>query len=180
MRWFAWSPTPRRQFLVFTALGAAGLLTGADRRKAPPVLGPQEALTEAERAVLEAATGRLLPSEDGPGAREANVTGFIVQQLATPALAPLGPVFKGIVQLLDQAAIKEIGVPFAAAAPQRQDAILLAFSKGTLTTRFPQREAFQLLHTFTLEGFLSDPIHGGNANRAGWKAIGFRGPEHSH
>lgn len=35
---------------------------------------------------------------------------------------------------------------------------------------------FNLLVTHTRQGFLADPIYGGNRNRTGWKAIGFPGP----
>ena len=33
---------------------------------------------------------------------------------------------------------------------------------------------FSLLLTLTLEGFLSDPQHGGNRNRVGWTFAGHR------
>ena len=35
---------------------------------------------------------------------------------------------------------------------------------------------FPLLVTHTRQGFLSDPIYGGNRNQVGWQAIGFPGP----
>lgn len=36
---------------------------------------------------------------------------------------------------------------------------------------------FPLLALHTRQGFYSDPIYGGNRDRAGWKLIGFEGPE---
>lgn len=36
---------------------------------------------------------------------------------------------------------------------------------------------FQLLHSFTLAGFFSDPVHGGNRDMVGWKLIGFPGAQ---
>jgi gluconate 2-dehydrogenase gamma chain len=35
---------------------------------------------------------------------------------------------------------------------------------------------FPLLVTHTRQGFLSDPIYGGNRNQVGWQVIGFPGP----
>ena len=57
-----------------------------------------------------------------------------------------------------------------------------AFARGQIPTKsYPQREVFLALHALTLEGFLSDPVHGGNANQAGWRAIRFAAPErHPH
>lgn len=36
---------------------------------------------------------------------------------------------------------------------------------------------FQLLHSYTLAGFFSDPVHGGNRDMVGWKLIGFPGAQ---
>lgn len=38
-------------------------------------------------------------------------------------------------------------------------------------------EFFELLAFHTRQGFYSDPIYGGNKDRAGWDVIGFPGPE---
>ena len=35
---------------------------------------------------------------------------------------------------------------------------------------------FEGLHTLVLEGFLSDPVHGGNDGMIGWRAVGFPEP----
>ena len=35
---------------------------------------------------------------------------------------------------------------------------------------------FPLLVTHTRQGFLADPIYGGNRDRVGWQVIGFPGP----
>ena len=39
------------------------------------------------------------------------------------------------------------------------------------------RAFFDMLVQHTREGFLSDPIYGGNRDLSGWKTIGFHGPE---
>lgn len=130
-----------------------------------------------EWRAIEAASSRILPSDDGPGAREAEVTRFIDGQLMTPELAPLTGAIMGLARLLDAAGPKT----FADRALADQDATLHALAEGSLrfsptAQAFPQREAFRLLHTLTLEGFLSDPIHGGNEAMVGWKYIEFPTP----
>jgi gluconate 2-dehydrogenase gamma chain len=40
---------------------------------------------------------------------------------------------------------------------------------------FDGKQFFEALHTITMEGFFSDPIYGGNRNKAGWKLVGYPG-----
>ena len=39
----------------------------------------------------------------------------------------------------------------------------------------PSRAFFAALYQNVMEGMFSDPIYGGNRNKAGWKMIGFPG-----
>lgn len=136
------------------------------------VLGP------AEWRALDAASARILPSEpDFPGAREAEVVRFIDRQLATPLLAPVAPAILALARGLDQVARQRHGRDFAALDPARQDALLTSLAHGALPLAgVPQGPLFRALHTLTLEGYLCDPVHGGNADMIGWKAIGFPAP----
>jgi len=105
------------------------------------------------------------------------VIAFIDAQLATPALAPAVQAIRALARLLDELARRRHGQAFAEAPAAAQDALLAGLSAGKLPVeRFPQREAFKVLHTLTLEGFLCDPRHGGNADEVGWRAIGFAAP----
>jgi gluconate 2-dehydrogenase gamma chain len=176
----------RRQLFRWSAASAFLLGCRKAETKTPdaaprivPAPAPEqgEVLTPAEWRTLEAASARILPSDDGPGAREAQVIRFIDAQLATRAMAPLVPIVRAGVQLLDKWARAQHGNEFAAVLPEHQDAVLSELSRGAIPVKsFPQKEFFRLLHGLTLEGFLSDPIHGGNANMIGWKSIGFGEP----
>ena len=138
-------------------------------------LGAQE-LPSDTFAVLEAAAARILPSEGTPGAREAKVGRFIERQLAG-SLSGLRPAFDQLARLLDLWARKSFGKSFTALAAGEQDATLAQLSRGQVPVRgFPQQSMFRALHTLTLEGFLSDPVHGGNDGEVGWRAIGFPEP----
>jgi gluconate 2-dehydrogenase gamma chain len=144
---------------------------------APPPPRAGRVLGAAAWAALEAVTERILPSDDGPGAREAGVVAFIDAQLATPVLRPIAAALTTTADLLDRWATARHGVPFARLGPAVQDEILGQLARGTLPVKnFPQREAFRALHALTLEGFLSDPVHGGNAGMVGWRAIDFPEP----
>src|SRR5215831_14383336 len=184
------SQPSRRQMLRWSALGAAALSCRSRGKSAPPptpapadshaaaALPAQGKLLAApEWRALEAATARILPSDDGAGARGAGVIRFIDAELATPALVKLAPVVIQGARLLDQWARERFGRPLADCAAGEQDEVLDALAHGRIPVKaFPQRELFQLLHTLTIEGFVSDPVHGGNAGMIGWRAIGFAEP----
>jgi gluconate 2-dehydrogenase gamma chain len=127
-------------------------------------------------SVLDAAAARILPSDGSPGASEAKVGRFIDRQLAG-SLAALRPAFEQLARLLDLWSRKSFGKRFVLLAPADQDAVLGQLSRGEIPVRgFPQETMFRALHTLTLEGFLSDPIHGGNDGEIGWRSIGFPEP----
>jgi gluconate 2-dehydrogenase gamma chain len=126
--------------------------------------------------VLDAAACRILPSDGSAGAREAKVGRFIERQLSGP-LASLRPAFDQLARLLDLWSRRSFRAPFTSLAADAQDAVLAQLSRGQIPARgLPQQAMFRALHTVTLEGFLSDPVHGGNDGEAGWKSIGFPEP----
>lgn len=157
-------------------------------------------LTQPEIRFLDAAVDRLIPPDDlGPGAREAGVTYYIDQQLASVWGAHgrnyrMGPWPEGTAQQgfqsrltpreIYRAAIREINVhclaqhqkPFEHLAPQQQDTVLKALESGAIElASLSSRLFFGLLLRNTTEGFFADPIYGGNRDKAGWRLIGFPG-----
>ncbi|MGZ6126312.1 MAG: gluconate 2-dehydrogenase subunit 3 family protein, partial [Myxococcales bacterium] len=156
-------------------LGRRGLLGWATLALLGRRLRAQELPTDTF-AVLDAAACRILPSDESAGAREAKVGRFIERQLAG-SLAPLRPAFDQLARLLDLWSRKSFGKGFTGLSAAEQDAILGQLSRGEIPLRgFPQAAMFRALHTLTLEGFLSDPVHGGNDAQTGWRAIGFPEP----
>ncbi len=127
-------------------------------------------------AVLDAAAARILPSDDGPGAREAKVGRFIARQLESD-LRELRPAFDQLARLLDLWSRRSFKNGFAALSATEQDTVLDQLAHGRIPVRgLPQEALFRALHTMVLEGFLSDPAHGGNDAQAGWRSIGFAEP----
>jgi gluconate 2-dehydrogenase gamma chain len=146
-------------------LGAAAVL-----------LLPRRAQADQSAAILEAAAARILPSDDGPGAREAKVGRFLERQLAGD-LAELQPAFAQLARLIDLWAQKSSGMAFVALPAEAQDRILAQLAGGQIPARgLPQEVLFRALHGLVLEGFLSDPVHGGNDGMIGWGSIGFATP----
>lgn len=125
------------------------------------------------RAILEAATWRLVPSDEHPGAREAHVIGYIDKALSLPFYALAKPAcwshrreLERGAKLLESVALRDWGSPFVALASSQQDAVL-GYVQGQ------DLEFFHTLLVLSLEGFLGDPVHGGNRGQAGWQAIGY-------
>jgi gluconate 2-dehydrogenase gamma chain len=145
--------------------GEAGARMAAGR-----VLGPREWKT------IDAIVQRILPSDDGPGAREAGVIAFIDRQLASPPLSPLAPVVVELAKQIELHAQKAHGRAYTELSAADQDAMVAKLSRAELSLSLPERPLYDALHSLTLEGFLSDPNHGGNADQVGWKYVDFAEP----
>ncbi|MGN6389932.1 MAG: gluconate 2-dehydrogenase subunit 3 family protein [Burkholderiaceae bacterium] len=162
--------------------------------------------TAEELAFVNAALDRLIPSDDlGPGAREAGVAYFIDQQMAGPfgradrwymegpwregtkqqgyqlKLTPAQLYRHGIKAVDDYCRANHGGKTFAQLGSADQDQLLEALSNGKVQSDdAPLKEFFTMLLQNTDEGFLADPIYGGNRNFAGWKLVGFPGPRYNY
>ncbi len=129
-----------------------------------------------EWRTIEAIASRILPSDDGPGAREAGVVGFIDRQLATGPLSGLGPVLNELAKRIELYARKVHGRSYADLGAEEQDAMVAKLRTADLSLSLPERQLYEVLHTLTLEGFLSDPSHGGNVDQIGWQYVRFAEP----
>ena len=122
-----------------------------------------------QRSTLEAATGRIIPTDHDPGALEAGVVDYIENALAGYD-AEHAPLYVDGIKELDRLAREKFGAEaFIKLGAGEQDQILTLLEK--------QRSAFfSLLLEHSMQGFYGDPRHGGNRDRVGWKMIGFPGP----
>ena len=161
--------------------------------------------TPAERAFVEAAVARIIPADDlGPGAKEAGVAVFIDRQLAGPygraetwymqgpwregtdeqgyqlKLTP-AQLYRAAIRDLDGVLKQKQGKAFAELDAASQDKALEALDQDQLKLpNVPGRTFFELLVQNTVEGFLADPMYGGNRNFIGWRLIGFPGPRYNY
>ncbi len=166
---------------------------------------PQRYLTSDEHAFVEAAVARIIPKDDlGPGAKEAGVADFIDHQLAGPygraegwyMRGPWGQgvaeqgyqlrltpaqLYRAAIHGIDEHARKAHGKPFAQLDANTQDHILDQIDKAELDIPGAHgRVFFEMLVRNTVEGFLADPIYGGNRDFIGWKLVGFPGPRYNY
>jgi len=155
-------------------------LVAACKRKPGPsasgdgeITGGRSALTAEQRQALEAATARIMPTDRDPGALEANVAGYIDAQLALPELQSVLRTVRRGLSKMEQLAVQQGGKRFARCSTAVQDRVLRQLQDGVLIgRRGSSKPFFDLLLTLTLEGFLCDPVYGGNRGEAGWKVFG--------
>ena len=175
--------------------------------QAEPVSAPGQFsyFTPVEFTWVNAAVARLIPNDDlGPGAKEAGVATFIDHQLSGPygraetwymrgpwkdgtkeqgyqlKLTP-AQLYRTAIADVDAWCSKNNRRPFAEQDAAAQDKLLHGLESGDVKlARAPSKDFFQMLLQNTVEGFLSDPMYGGNRDFTGWKMIGFPGPRYNY
>jgi gluconate 2-dehydrogenase gamma chain len=124
-----------------------------------------ETLDGVEAKEIEALAEQILPSDDGPGARETGVIYFIDRALTTFDSDRREMYRSGLVNVQkERGKLFPGSVSIAALTPGQQMELMRAIE----TTEF-----FDLLRTHTVLAFLADPKYGGNQDGAGWKYIEF-------
>ena len=73
--------------------------------------------------------------------------------------------------------VKTYGKSFDKITESQREEFLLGLQAGKVTFENgpPARVFFATMYQTVMEGMFSDPIYGGNRNKAGWKIIGFPG-----
>ena len=123
--------------------------------------------TAEQAADFDAFSAQILPTDDTPGAREANVVHFTDYLLSTIDSDQQAPVKEAFVALHEQVAKTVPGAKSFAALPSAQQIAVMKAMENT--------PAFGTLRGFTLTGCFCDPsLGGGNKDKVGWKLIGFQ------
>ncbi|KAB8313721.1 gluconate 2-dehydrogenase subunit 3 family protein [Erwinia endophytica] len=167
----------------------------------PPRKGGLQYLTQHEFDTVGAIAERFIPAdEQSLSGKEAGCAVFIDRQLAgdyghAVTVYRLGRFVKGTPEqgpqlaqtpaeqyrqglaALDKATQKQSGKNFVDLPGEQQDHILQAMEAGQydLGQDVDSKVFFELLLQNVREGFLSDPIYGGNKDMTSWKMIGFPG-----
>lgn len=163
-------------------------------------------LTEKEVEQVKAIFDRLIPADEfTPSASDVGCVTFLDNQLAGPygkgewlykggpiqsgtpqqgeQSAPLAPadLYRKALVEIDEDCLKSYGKVFAALTAEEKDAYLEAMEEGRvkLQTLSSARVFGQFLSN-AMEGFLADPIYGGNRDMVGWKMIGFPGSRYDY
>lgn len=162
--------------------------------------------TPREAATVEAFVDRLIPSDpETPGGKECGCAVYIDRQLAGPygrneSYYMMGPFQQGTKQQGPQSALtiaqqyrkglgaldsacrgKYAGKSFADLSDAEKDEVITGLEHGSLKLEGTDAEEFfKLILTDTRNGFLADPIYGGNKDMAAWKMIGFPGTHYDY
>ncbi|HEX3938595.1 MAG TPA: gluconate 2-dehydrogenase subunit 3 family protein [Xanthobacteraceae bacterium] len=162
--------------------------------------------TPQEAAAVEALVDRLIPADElSPGGKECGCAVFIDRQLAGPyghfgGYYMAGPFQKGTKQqgpqspvtpaeqyrkalaALDQACRgKYGGKAFAELTDAQKDEVIGGLEGGSFNLGGEDgQEFFKLVLKNTQNGYLADPIYGGNKDMASWKMIGFPGAHYDY
>jgi gluconate 2-dehydrogenase gamma chain len=188
-----------------TIAGEMPFTPGEANAPTPVESGGYQFFTSDEAAFVDAAVARLIPNDElGPGAKEAGVTVFIDRQLAGPfgkaetwyMQGPWGTgeatqgyqtrltpaqLYRAAIKAIDEHLKQANGKIFAQISPDEQDKVLGDLDNDKIKlTNVSGKAFFELLLQNTIEGFFSDPIHGGNRDMAGWKLIGFPGARYDY
>ena len=167
---------------------------------AAPQAEPLLTLTETEHAFVVAAVDTFIPADElSPSGSDCGVAVFIDRQLASAwgggaKSYRSGPFIKGKPEQGDQFPLtpreffaagiaaandwshKTYGKTFDRLSPDKRIEAIKAMESGKAEfADFSSRAFFARLLRITMEGFFSDPIYGGNRNKASWRMIGFPG-----
>jgi gluconate 2-dehydrogenase gamma chain len=178
--------------------------TAADQPPAAPASPaepePSLTLTATEAAFLSAVADTMIPADDlSPSGSECGIVTYIDRQLAGAYGAGAkmyrnGPFRRGKPEQGYQLALtpreyfatgiaaanawtrKTYGKEFDRLGAPERAATLSAMEHGSAEfENFSARAFFSRLHAIVMEGFFSDPMYGGNRNKAGWGLLGFPG-----
>ncbi|MDE1167202.1 MAG: gluconate 2-dehydrogenase subunit 3 family protein [Pseudomonas sp.] len=190
---------------VITARTPMPVGTRPDALPKPPRAGALVFFTAQEAREVAAIFDRLIPEDElGMGASEAGCVTFIDRELAgdfgqaasvyrlgpiVPGTPEQGPQFKQTPAERYRTGLKDLaaycqaqhGKPFSELDGDTQDALLRTLESGTL--KLPATGAadfFALLLQNVREGYLADPMYGGNRGMVGWKLIGFPGARYDY
>ncbi len=161
--------------------------------------------TPQEAATVEAFVDRLIPADElSAGGKECGCAVYIDRQLAGPyghfgGYYMAGPFQKGTKQqgpqspetpaqqyrkalaALDQACRSKYSKAFADLTDAQKDEVIGGLEGGSFKLDGTDGEKFfKLILKNTQNGYLADPIYGGNKDMASWKMIGFPGAHYDY
>ena len=187
-----------------SAAAATGIAACSPQQTAnAPAAAPKTylVLTAEETAFLSAAVDTIIPADElSPSGTDCGCVVFIDRQLAGAwgggaKMYRTGPFLKGTPEQGYQlpltphqfftAGIRAAnawsqktydGKTYDRLMPEQRAEVMTAWQEGKAEfDGFESRLFFQRLLQITMEGFFSDPIHGGNRNKASWRMLGFPG-----
>jgi gluconate 2-dehydrogenase gamma chain len=165
-----------------------------------PAPEPPLVLTATEADFIAAAADTIIPADElSPSGSECGIVTFIDRQLASAwgggaKMYRGGPFMKGKpeqgyqltltpleffqvgIASANAWSVKTNGKEFDRLSPAERVTALKAMEDGKADFQsLPSRAFFAQLLALTMQGFFSDPVYGGNRNKASWVMLGFPG-----
>jgi gluconate 2-dehydrogenase gamma chain len=185
--------------------GAAAATTSfessAQAQAAAPAAAGYSFLNPEEAAFVEALVDHMVPADElTPKGTDLDINIYIDRALAgawgkgdrlymqgpwktgAPSQGyqlPLTPaeLYRAGIAATNAYCVKTYGKSFDRLDEKQREEVLVGLSTGKVSfeSKLPARVFWTTVYQTVMEGMFSDPIHGGNRNKAGWKLIGFPG-----
>jgi gluconate 2-dehydrogenase gamma chain len=188
-------PSSRRLFLKQGALGLGGaailslvpeaLHAARLEADAAAAAGEKFAVFSPEEAAdVKAFAAQIFPTDETPGANEANVVYFIDRVLDKYEPENREEFLQCVKHLNDVSAQMFPGVArFALLNIQQQEQVITKFETFKRKRRADllgsifgtDTNYFEVIRSYVIAGFLCDPDNGGNKDMVGWQVIGYDG-----
>lgn len=187
--------------LGVTGISKAQSLIKGDAEQSSVPVAAYVFFTPSEASFIEALVDHMVPADPfTPKGTDLGINVFIDRALAgswgkgdrmymqgpwqvgTPAQgyqSPLLPsqLYRAGIAATNQQCELQYGKTFDLLDEAQKEAILKSMDAGKMTFEggLSAKTFFDIAYKSVVEGLYSDPIYGGNANKAGWKMIGFPG-----
>ena len=136
-------------------------------------------LSEEEISLLDAIVEQMIPTDDFPGGKWANVSNFIDKQLDTYYRKHQIAYREGLAAL-EKTVIQMKGKKFEDLPFGEQTLILEEMEAGGLSGDYwkdhSQANFFEMVRQHSLQGFYGSPAHGGNRNYISYHMLGLDYP----
>ncbi|MFW5657005.1 MAG: gluconate 2-dehydrogenase subunit 3 family protein [Bacteroidota bacterium] len=179
MKFIEWS---RRSFIKASASVTAGIglgfgLVGCSNNRQNAHL---RYLTPDEESLLDALTSQIIPTDEDPGAHEANVVNFIDKQLVFH-YKNQQDFYRVNLSKLQQTCRGARKAVFESLPSEEQIAFMEAMEMGELPTENwtaeEQAAFFRTLVSHSMQGFYGSPRHGGNKDYVSYRMLGLAYPD---
>ena len=168
----------RREFVRLISGGTAAVLISfntACRNK----ISRWRYLNEEEITLLDAVVEQIIPTDDFPGGKWANVSNFIDRQLSTYYTKHQIEYREGLAAF-EKTVIQMKGKRFEELHFDEQTAILEKMEAGEFSgdywTDHPAAGFFNMVRQHSLQGFYGSPLHGGNREYISYRMLGLDYP----
>ena len=185
----------RRLFLKQSAFGIGGAVllnlvpevlhaAHLEASRAAAASEPFAFFTPAEAANVKAFAAQIFPTDDTPGANEANVVYFIDHVLNKYEPENREEFRRSLASLNKSSSQMFPGTAqFSDLSPERQAAVITKFETFKRKRRADllgsifggETNHFENIRSYVIAGFLSDPSNGGNKDMVGWQLINYDG-----